>query len=103
MLSGMDVLFLEANHDEEMLRTGGYPEALKQRIAGPYGHLSNAESAAILAAIDQSRLQHVVAAHLSQHNNRPQLVQEVLGPVIGAKTQMTIASQEDGFDWVMVC
>jgi phosphoribosyl 1,2-cyclic phosphodiesterase len=102
MLSGVDALFLEANHDEQMLRAGGYPEALKQRIAGPYGHLSNAESASILAAIDQSRLQHVVAAHLSQHNNRPELVQKVLGPAIGTKTQMTIASQEEGIDWMLV-
>jgi phosphoribosyl 1,2-cyclic phosphodiesterase len=102
MLSGVDALFIEANHDEEMLRASGYPEPLKQRIAGPYGHLSNAASAAILAAIDQSRLQHVVAAHLSQHNNRPELVQEVFGPVIQAKAQMTIASQEEGFDWVVV-
>ena len=102
MLSGVNALFLESNHDSELLRSGGYPEQLKQRISGPYGHLSNAESAALLAAIDQSCLQHLVAAHLSLQNNRPDLVADALGPVVAPGVQTIIASQEDGVDWITV-
>jgi phosphoribosyl 1,2-cyclic phosphodiesterase len=102
MLSFADALFLEANHDAELLANSEYPASLKQRIGGPYGHLSNAASAELLAAINQSRLQHVVAAHLSRHNNRPDLVVASFTPVLAAQAKLTVATQEDGFDWVVV-
>jgi phosphoribosyl 1,2-cyclic phosphodiesterase len=72
-LRGCDVLVLEANHDVEMLRAGPYPEVVKQRVRGRFGHLDN-ETAADLArevATDATRL--VVLAHLSRTNNRPDL------------------------------
>lgn len=100
MLSGVDALFLEANHDEALLASSDYPERLKQRIAGPFGHLSNAASAALLSAIDQSRLQHVVAAHLSQNNNQPILVAEAFSAVLASAVQCTIASQTVGVPWI---
>lgn len=102
MLSFADALFLEANHDEELLANSDYPASLKQRIGGPYGHLSNAASAQLLAVIDQSRLQHVVAAHLSRHNNRPELVVASFKPVLTSQASLTVASQGDGFDWVVI-
>src|SRR4029079_10506703 len=72
-LSGMDALVLECNYDRDMLWAGGYPRWLKERIAGPFGHLDNEHSARLLAALDRSRLKHVIGAHLSQQNNKPAL------------------------------
>jgi phosphoribosyl 1,2-cyclic phosphodiesterase len=100
MLSGADALFLEANHDEAMLAQCHYPESLKTRIGGPFGHLSNRVSAEILQALNQSRLQLVVAAHLSRHNNTPDLVKSALQPVCERHVALQVASQMDGFNWV---
>lgn len=100
MLSLTDALFLEANHDETLLENSAYPESLKSRIAGPFGHLSNTASAGILQAIDQSRLQIVVAAHLSRHNNTPELVTAALAPALASSAALNVASQIQGFDWI---
>jgi phosphoribosyl 1,2-cyclic phosphodiesterase len=83
-----------------MLAESDYPASLKARIGGDYGHLSNRASAEILAAIDQSRLQRVVAAHLSRHNNREDLVRDALSPVLSSTTVLTVANQAEGFDWI---
>ncbi|MFP4039881.1 MAG: MBL fold metallo-hydrolase [Desulfosudaceae bacterium] len=64
-----DILVVEANHDPDMLLGGTYPWAVKQRIKGRTGHLSNQDSRALLAEIKHDRLAHVVLAHLSQDNN----------------------------------
>jgi phosphoribosyl 1,2-cyclic phosphodiesterase len=100
MLSGCDALVLECNHDEQMLAEGRYPVWLKARIAGPYGHLANAAAAALLAALDRSRLRHVVAAHLSEANNRPELARAALAGALGCdESWIGIADQTRGFDW----
>ena len=71
-LMGVDLLVLESNHDIEWLRSGPYPYALKERILGPYGHLSN-DAAARFAAETASRgTREIVLAHLSRENNTPQ-------------------------------
>ena len=102
MLSSADALFLEANHDEALLENSAYPASLKSRIAGPFGHLSNRASAGILQAIDQSQLQIVVAAHLSRHNNTPELVSAALMPVLASPASLNVASQLQGFDWIVL-
>jgi phosphoribosyl 1,2-cyclic phosphodiesterase len=57
-----------------MLRRGPYPWSVKQRIAGPLGHLSNEQGAALLGSLAaRGRLRHVVLAHLSENNNLPEL------------------------------
>lgn len=100
MLSGCDALVLECNHDEEMLRTGGYPLMLKRRIGGRLGHLDNASAAGLLKAIDVSRLRHIVAAHLSQQNNTPALARRALAAALGcADAWIGVADQEEGFGW----
>lgn len=66
-----DVVVLEFNHDEDMLREGGYPWLLKQRILGDYGHLSNRQAQALLREGAGDRLRHVLLAHLSEENNTP--------------------------------
>lgn len=99
-LSGCDALVLECNHDPDLLATGGYPYPLKQRIAGRFGHLANDAAAAILTAIDCSRLRHVVAAHLSQQNNTPDHARAALAAALGCGTDwIGIADQATGFDW----
>ncbi len=72
-LSGCDVLMVEANHDDRMLREGPYPWQLKQRVGGRYGHLSNAEAATLLGRAVAPRCREVVLAHLSEKNNTPAL------------------------------
>ena len=100
VLSGCDALVLETNHDAGMLSAGDYPPALKARIAGRYGHLDNASSAAILESIKHSRLQHVIAAHLSQQNNTPELARAALAAALGCEAGwVEVASQEEGFGW----
>ena len=69
----VDVLILESNHDGAMLRTGPYPWSLKQRVAGPNGHLSNAEAALMARTCVHRGLRHLVLCHLSQVNNRPEI------------------------------
>jgi phosphoribosyl 1,2-cyclic phosphodiesterase len=99
-LSGCDALVLECNHDLDMLAHGDYPYPLKQRIAGRFGHLDNGAAAGLLAKIDTSRLKHLIAAHLSQHNNRPELARSALATAIGcASDWIGIADQRQGFGW----
>jgi phosphoribosyl 1,2-cyclic phosphodiesterase len=69
----VDVLVLEANHCETMLRNGPYPLFLQRRIASRMGHLSNRAAAALGADSAHSNLNHVVLAHLSEKNNDHQV------------------------------
>jgi len=70
-LKGVDALLLEANYDGEMLSNGSYPWALRKRIDGNYGHLSNEQSAVLAAALEHSGLQKLCLGHLSENNNTP--------------------------------
>jgi phosphoribosyl 1,2-cyclic phosphodiesterase len=100
MLSGCDALVLECNHDARMLRDGDYPPALKQRIAGRYGHLENRAAARLLARLDTSRLQHIIAAHLSQQNNTVESARAALAAVLGCAAEwIGVADQDGGLDW----
>jgi phosphoribosyl 1,2-cyclic phosphodiesterase len=99
-LSGLDALVLECNYDREMLWNGGYPRWLKQRIAGPFGHLDNEDSGRLLGALDCSKLKHIVGAHLSQHNNRPELARAVLARALNCdEAWIGLATQDEGFGW----
>jgi phosphoribosyl 1,2-cyclic phosphodiesterase len=101
MLSGCHALVLECNHDPAMLAAGPYPGWLKTRIGGPFGHLANDAAGALLASLDRSRLRHVVAAHLSATNNRPELATGALAQALGcAPAEIVVADQGDGFDWL---
>lgn len=99
-LSGCDALVLECNHDSEMLMNGDYPYSLKQRVSGRFGHLNNQESARILARLDVSRLQHLIAAHLSRKNNTAELaVLALCGALDCDESWVGVATQEEGFAW----
>ncbi len=100
VLGRCDALVLECNHDPELLSASSYPPMLKRRIAGNFGHLDNAQAAGLLAQVDQRRLQHVIAAHLSEENNRPELACQALAEALGcAADWVAVASQEEGFGW----
>lgn len=78
-LLGVDLLVLESNHDEDMLRAGPYPYALKQRVLGPLGHLSNRAAACYALDIARAGARTILLSHLSQENNTPQLALETVG------------------------
>ena len=100
MLTDCDALAIECNHDVELLRRGSYPAGLKTRILGRYGHLDNTAAAQLLAKVAGPRLQHVLAAHLSEENNSPALAQAALAGAMGCAPEwIGVAKQEAGCDW----
>lgn len=99
-LNTCDALVLECNHDADMLQTGPYSWPLKKRVGGDLGHLENNDSAKLLSKLDNSRLQHIIAAHLSAKNNTPHLAKTALAKVLGCELDwIGIADQANGFDW----
>ena len=100
VLKNCDALVLECNHDPQMLASGPYPPALKRRIAGRLGHLDNAASARLLSQLDGRRLRHLVAAHLSETNNRPHLARTALAGALGCAPEwIGVATQDGGCGW----
>jgi phosphoribosyl 1,2-cyclic phosphodiesterase len=77
-LMASDLIVVEANHDEDVLRWGPYPSHLKRRILSPRGHLSNAACGELLATVvaRQNRPRTIWLAHLSLTNNRPSLARQ---------------------------
>ncbi|QKK11947.1 MAG: MBL fold metallo-hydrolase [Pseudomonadota bacterium] len=102
MLTACDALLLECNHDPDLLMRGEYPAALKRRVGAIGGHLSNQQAADLLARLDHARLRCVVAAHLSEKNNHPDLAIAALHEVLGDIDRLQVADQEAGLDWVVV-
>lgn len=76
--SDCNILYLEANHDENMLLVGTYPYMLKQRILGDHGHLSNDAAAKLVCKVLHPELSYVILAHLSKDNNIPELAYETV-------------------------
>ena len=78
----LDLLVLEANYDPYLLENGSYPYFLKQRVAGTYGHLSNAAAAHAIAACGDRAPGAVWLAHLSEHNNSPKHALQTVGRIL---------------------
>ncbi len=76
-LSGSEEILLESNYDIVMLQKGGYPYALKQRILGENGHLSNKEAAAVCARLASLGTKRIILGHLSKENNTPHLAYDI--------------------------
>jgi phosphoribosyl 1,2-cyclic phosphodiesterase len=87
-----DAVFLESNYCEKMLEEGRYPYVLKQRIRGPKGHLSNDQALGLFQQHRGAGLKHIILAHLSQHNNRRELV-ESLFTQVAEGIAVTVASR----------
>jgi len=100
-LQACHALLLEANHDTDLLAQSSYPAFLKQRVGGDHGHLSNRAAAAIAGALTHSGLRHLVAAHLSQRNNRPALAQQALSEALGCNaSDIVVADAVSGTPWL---
>lgn len=95
-VSGVDCLFVEANHDEQMLHADTKrPFSVKQRILSPHGHLSNKAAADLATRICSPSLQHVVLGHLSRDCNAPELaIAAVSAALNGAEIPMSCAGQD---------
>ena len=99
-LQGCDAMLLECNHDPDMLASGGYPAFLKRRVGGQYGHLANHAAADIASTLVSAGLKQVVAAHLSQQNNRPELARAALMGAMGCEFgDVGVATAAEGSDW----
>ena len=102
-LSGVHALLLEFNHDSELLANSAYPAFLKLRVGGRHGHLSNTAAADIARAVRHEGLRHVVAAHLSEQNNRPEIVRRLMADALGGhEAEMLTASASEGSPWLDV-
>lgn len=103
VLGGCHALILECNHDREMLAASRYPASLKRRIGGDLGHLANDAAAQLLSSLDRAQIKHLIAAHLSQQNNTPELAKAALAGVVGSSLgDIVAANQADGFDWLAI-
>lgn len=103
MLERCHALLLEANHDPDMLAASRYPPFLKRRVAGDFGHLSNGAAAALAARINHSSLGHVLAAHLSERNNLPELAAQALTAALGrSQDEVMLATAASGSIWLTV-
>lgn len=78
IMKNSDIVLLESNHDIQMLKEGTYPFALKKRVLGNYGHLSNNAAGDFLSSIVSPKLKYVFLGHLSQENNTPQQALETV-------------------------
>ena len=76
-IRGAEVLVVEANHSAEMLRADAKrPWALKQRIGGRHGHLSNQAARELLEAVaaEQPAWRQIYLTHLSRDCNSVEAV-----------------------------
>jgi len=100
-LMACDALMLECNHDTDMLAQSSYPPFLKRRVGGQYGHLSNAAAGEIARALVHGRFRHLVPAHLSAQNNRPELVQALMAETLGCGADdIVVARPDTGTPWL---
>ncbi|AMO21901.1 MBL fold metallo-hydrolase [Ramlibacter solisilvae] len=100
-LAGCATLLLECNHDGGLLAASSYPAFLKRRIGGDWGHLDNEAAADIARALRTSGLKQVVAAHLSEQNNRPDLAREALAAAMGCDpADIAVADGPSGCGWL---
>lgn len=93
----LDAVILESNHDVDMLVHGPYPERVKQRIRGDWGHLSNDQAADLLADIAHPGLRYITLVHLSEENNTPEHAVAAVAPALphcASNATLTVAHRE---------
>jgi len=100
-LAGCATLLLECNHDEAMLMASSYPPFLKRRVGGAYGHLGNSAAAALAGSLlTAGKLRQLVAAHLSEQNNKPELARQALVDAVGSGAEIHVADGRSGSAWL---
>lgn len=94
-------LVIESNHDKAMLANGPYPLYLKQRVAGPNGHLDNETCARTLCECYNPGMKHVWLCHLSEENNHPELARKTVeaeflrhGMNVGSDIQLDVLNRK---------
>mgnify|MGYP005751897681 CR=1 FL=1 len=85
-ISLANYLVIEANHDKGMLADGPYPQYLKERVAGDYGHMSNTTCAEAIRECATEKLKHIWLCHLSEENNHPELLRKTMEEVLSQGT-----------------
>ncbi|MDG2252866.1 MAG: MBL fold metallo-hydrolase [Methylophilaceae bacterium] len=96
-------LVLEFNHDKKMLIDSDYPQSLKDRVSGMYGHLENMESIKLLKAINYNGIKWIAAAHLSKKNNDENLVRGLISDATSKEKELIkVIDQIKGIDWLNV-
>ena len=99
-ICGAELVVIESNYDERMLRTGSYPEELKRRISSNHGHLSNADCGRVMKRLVQSGTKSFVLAHISPENNTPALAVQsaasALSPLENMKDYLLYAAPMEG-------
>lgn len=104
-VKGCDCLMIESNHDLEMLRTGPYPWAVKQRVLSKKGHLSNDALAEFFCSDYDGSAAFVVLAHLSEQNNHPEIAREAAENALGERlnllrNRLLLASQDEPLETI---
>lgn len=96
-----DVILIESNHDEDLLKRGPYPAYLKRRILSRVGHLSNVDAGWAVCELTQANVRRFYLGHLSAKNNREDIawatVHDALsasGIVAGQDIALTVAKRE---------
>jgi phosphoribosyl 1,2-cyclic phosphodiesterase len=99
--TGCHSLLVESNHCREMLSEGPYPAALKRRILGPWGHLSNDQTAGFLKQIFAlgSIPENLILGHISKENNSKTRVEDCLGDLVSKVNSLVYASQDEVLPW----
>lgn len=94
-LCGCDLLVIEANHDESMVKNGPYPSDLKQRILSGKGHLSNENCGLLAAKLERYGLKRLLLAHLSEENNTAEAALETVRGHLGNGVKVMTSSKEE--------
>lgn len=101
--SNCQTLLLEANHCRQLLSQGTYPAALKRRILGPWGHLSNDQTLEFLKLIFSPAAvcpRNLIIGHISKENNSKHRVEDCLGDLVSEVESLFFASQDEVLHWV---
>lgn len=93
-LRDCDWLYLEANHDEELVHACGRPLLYKQRVLSRQGHISNESAAKLIASVYSPKLKHVYLAHLSSECNNREIALKTVSEILakaGIKVPLSVA------------
>ena len=88
LISRANAILLEMNYDDAMLENGPYPYYLRQRIKSSHGHMSNLHSANLIFEYASSHLSHLILGHLSENNNRPEIVRGEIEKVLNQRQDL---------------
>lgn len=84
-IKNSNLVILESNHDEEMLKAGRYPYSLKRRVLSNVGHLSNEAAGNAIVDLVSKNVKSILLAHLSKENNFPELAIETVKSILDSK------------------